>query len=82
MKKVGDENFDSKNAIESVRANIVPSFDAVAKDNIRSGFATVDYQEKTHSFENENKVISKQHSDLNLLNDQLLSFQSSHRYQP
>lgn len=43
MKKVLDENYDAKLAIESVRANIVPSFDAVAKDNLRSGFATVDY---------------------------------------
>ena len=43
VKKVLDENYDAKLAIESVRAIIVPSFDAVAKDNLRSGFATVDY---------------------------------------
>ena len=47
VKKVAEENYDAKKSIESVRANIVPSFDAVAKDNLRSGFATVDYQEKT-----------------------------------
>lgn len=30
VKKLADENFNALNSIESVRANIVPSFDAVA----------------------------------------------------
>jgi hypothetical protein len=38
-------DFKVSSAIESVRANIVPSFDAVAKENITSSFSTTDYPE-------------------------------------
>lgn len=52
VKKSNDDNFNAQNAIESVRANIVPSFDAVAKERVKNGFATVDYAEQLQSFEN------------------------------
>ena len=59
VKKLADENFNALNSIESVRANIVPSFDAVAKDKVRNGFATVDYSDHLQSFETSKREIKE-----------------------
>lgn len=54
IKKTTETEYIKKvNVAENIRANIVPCFDAVAKENTKTGFATIDYFEQVQKFEPE-----------------------------
>jgi len=73
IKKTTETEYVKKeNVVENVRANIVPCFDAVAKENTKTGFATIDYFEQVQKFEPDRQ--NQKHTERAQGNNNLLQY--------